>query len=252
MLLRDIYMNGAAGNQIEPIPPEYHFATALNSTAYNLTLYRTTDQSLGSRIVVIPPFTVMTVPLPPGLAAVLVAWSGSSTVDKATLMFTEDSLNLNQSFSPPSGVQSVTITGGTVDVTDRAARQLGQVSVPAGVAVTNIPLQTAGFGGFPTSVITSFDGSQPVTVVTASGNVLASHAYSATTTPAALPVINGVQHLMLMAHPNNTDFVYIGNATEQALPLAAGAGIVLDIFQAQTVYYTAGSGTQTLAVFATN
>jgi hypothetical protein len=113
MLYRDYLMTASVPASVkEPITVAARFVTVMNNTGWTISLYEGSgDQSLSSRFGFVSQYSHATIPLPNSLQTVTVAWSGGASNDKLSLIFSETNLGINQSFAPPSGISSVTITG---------------------------------------------------------------------------------------------------------------------------------------------
>lgn len=151
------------------------YASFFNPNPYNISLYRD-SADLSNRIGYIPAYTNLSVPLPHlGTTEfpLLIVWAGTGT-GQIIVFFSEEPLNINQSFAGPGSSSSVTIVGDSVGLAQAAQLPAAldggnlKVSVKSTVGVTPSDLSFDGSGNLnvaiPNAMTVLIDDSTPVDV----------------------------------------------------------------------------------------
>lgn len=173
-------------------------------------------------------------------------WECSSAVDESfQVILTTENPNFNSTFLAPSQAGSVKLVQDDVGLA--RSKQLPSALSPTGNLKVDVQNEvniksdpnnpvyvkvdgSTGGGGTPTPTQKPKSYAQSTaTVGTASTNLV---------TPYGTEFPYGV---MIMAHPDNTGLVYVGNMSGQYLPLVAGAAIQIELDKTSSGIYAKGS-----------
>lgn len=162
-------------------------------------------------------------------------YAQSANVATAQNLLEKRGIQYSQGDSIQDGITELSFSAAETFIRDIASEILNN-QIPVHFTDTKLPI-TGTLG----SITTTIDSPT---------SVAASKSVSVTTTAAALAAA-ACQEVTLLADSANTNPILVGNASEQAFPLAAGASLTLKVANANAVYVKVAAGTETLKWVAT-
>lgn len=265
----EIIMTGLSGAKQITIEPGMKFMAVVNATDNELEVYQdrrtVADSSIKAMFQLIPNFTQLTIPIDKSLDFTFIWTSGAKTgPKKATVIFSDENLNMNGQLGTPGSLGSVIIGGDSVGLA--RSSQLPQNLTGAGrlatevmneVAIkTNGPLtvdvpgvvQVEGTVSLASAIqvgtVNVEPGSAPIETKDVSAS-LDGFAVTVGSTVASLPD-RPCREVIIQADPDNTSPIRIGGATSQTFKLLPGAALSFPVNNAKLLYARTESGSQAL------